>query len=131
MSANQSTFSRLNVDATGMYNNRTLDMRTLPLPQMWTAVGASQATGSVLNAVSRPIEGAHGPEFIAEIVRNWIAVAGATIVYIEPGLPWENGYCDSFNSISRRYFSCFARSFVTVDRWLHQLIFQKINNNIL
>jgi transposase InsO family protein len=43
----------------------------------------------------------YGPEFIAEIVRNWIAAVGAKTAYIEPGSPWENGYCESFNARQR------------------------------
>ena len=31
-------------------------------------------------------------------VRNWIAAVGAQTSYIEPGSPWENGYCESFNA---------------------------------
>ena len=38
----------------------------------------------------------NGPEFIAEAVRQWIKAVGAAAVYIEPGSPWENGYCESF-----------------------------------
>ena len=30
-------------------------------------------------------------------VRDWIAAVGAKTAYIEPGSPWENGYCESFN----------------------------------
>jgi putative transposase len=40
----------------------------------------------------------NGPEFIAKGVRDWIAAVGAKTAYIEPGSPWENGYCESFNS---------------------------------
>ena len=40
----------------------------------------------------------YGPEFIAEAVRDWIAAFGAKTAYVEPGSPWENGYCDSFNA---------------------------------
>ena len=39
----------------------------------------------------------NGPEFIAQAVRQWIAAVGAKTAYIEPGSPWENGYCESFN----------------------------------
>jgi len=35
---------------------------------------------------------------VAKAVRDWIAVAGARTAYIEPGAPWENGYCESFNA---------------------------------
>ena len=27
----------------------------------------------------------------------WLAQLGTTTLYIEPGSPWENGYCESFN----------------------------------
>ena len=39
----------------------------------------------------------NGPEFIALVVRQWIAAVGAKTAYIEPGSPWENGYVESFN----------------------------------
>lgn len=38
------------------------------------------------------------PEFIAEKVRGWIAAVDAKTAYIEPGSPWENEYCESFNA---------------------------------
>ena len=40
----------------------------------------------------------NGPEFVAENVRSWIAAVGAKTAFIEPGSPWENGYCESFNA---------------------------------
>ena len=40
----------------------------------------------------------NGPEFVAETVRRWIEAVGAKTAYIEPGSPWENGYCESFNA---------------------------------
>ena len=40
----------------------------------------------------------NGPEFIAEAVRSWINAVGAKTAYINPGSPWENGYCESFNA---------------------------------
>ncbi len=39
----------------------------------------------------------NGPEFVAKAVRDWIAAVGAQTAFIEPGSPWENGYCESFN----------------------------------
>ena len=46
----------------------------------------------------------NGPEFVAKSVRNWIAAVGAKTAYIEPGSPWENGYCESFNARLRDEF---------------------------
>jgi transposase InsO family protein len=40
----------------------------------------------------------NGPEFVAKALRHWIAQVGTQTAYIEPGSPWENGYCESFNS---------------------------------
>jgi putative transposase len=40
----------------------------------------------------------NGPEFIAQALRDWLAAVGSKTAYIMPGSPWENGYCESFNS---------------------------------
>jgi putative transposase len=37
----------------------------------------------------------NGPEFAARAVRHWL---GVKTLFIEPGSPWENSYCESFNS---------------------------------
>ena len=39
----------------------------------------------------------NGPEFVAKELRKWLANVGTGTLYIEPGSPWENGYCESFN----------------------------------
>ncbi len=46
----------------------------------------------------------YGPEFVAKELRKWLAQTGAKTLYIEPGSPWENGYCESFNSKMRDEF---------------------------
>ena len=40
----------------------------------------------------------NGPEFIATALRAWLGRLGVKTLFIEPGSPWENGYCESFNS---------------------------------
>jgi len=47
----------------------------------------------------------NGPEFIAQALRDWLAVSGVGTLYIEPGAPWEtcperrrDGFNESFNS---------------------------------
>ena len=39
----------------------------------------------------------NGPELIAWALRDWCRLHGTNTSYIEPGSPWENGYCESFN----------------------------------
>jgi putative transposase len=46
----------------------------------------------------------NGPEFIANAVQAWLAAAGVSTFYIQPGSPWENAYAESFNSGFRRDF---------------------------
>ena len=46
----------------------------------------------------------NGPEFIAKKLREWLSSLGVITTYIEPGSPWENGYCESFNSRMRDEF---------------------------
>ena len=46
----------------------------------------------------------NGPEFIANKLRAWLGEIGVITAYIEPGSPWENGYCESFNARMRDEF---------------------------
>ena len=46
----------------------------------------------------------NGPEFIAEKLREWLSSLEVKTLYIEPGSPWENGYCESFNGRMRDEF---------------------------
>jgi transposase InsO family protein len=39
----------------------------------------------------------NGTEFTATAVRDWLGRICVKTLYIEPGSPWENGYCESFN----------------------------------
>ena len=43
----------------------------------------------------------NGPEFIANAVQQWLGKVGVQTLYITPGSPWENGYCESFNGSLR------------------------------
>ena len=43
----------------------------------------------------------NGPEFIAKDLRKWLSGIGVKTAYIEPGSPWENGFCESFNGTFR------------------------------
>lgn len=46
----------------------------------------------------------NGPEFIAEKLRTWLQSLEVKTLFIEPGSPWENGYCESFNGRMRDEF---------------------------
>ena len=46
----------------------------------------------------------YDPEFIAEKLRVWFSSLEIKTLYIEPGSPWENGYCELFNLRMRDKF---------------------------
>jgi putative transposase len=56
-------------------------------------------------------------------VREWIAAVGARTAFIEPGSPWENGYCESFNSKLRdelldgEIFYSLAEARIVIETW--------------
>jgi putative transposase len=39
----------------------------------------------------------NGPELTAAAMRDWCRFAGTQTAFIEPGSPWQNGICESFN----------------------------------
>jgi putative transposase len=56
-----------------------------------------ETLAEVMISRGRPdyIRSDNGPEFIAKTLRSWIANVGTQSAYIEPGSPWENGYCEA------------------------------------
>jgi transposase InsO family protein len=77
----------------------------------------------ILRGVPAYIRSDNGPEFIAEAVRHWIKAVGAKTAYIEPGSPWENGYCESFNGRMRdellngEIFYSLREAQIIIERW--------------
>jgi transposase InsO family protein len=52
----------------------------------------------ILRGVPAFVRSDNAPEFVAPAVQDWIGAVGARTAYIDPGSPWENGYCESFNA---------------------------------
>lgn len=52
----------------------------------------------VTHGPPEPIRSDNGPEFIATELRDWLGRLNVKTLFIEPGSPWENGYCETFNS---------------------------------
>jgi transposase InsO family protein len=58
----------------------------------------------LVRGIPEHIRSDNGPEFIAEELRKWLGKLGTRTLYIAPGSPWENGYCESFNGKLRDEF---------------------------
>jgi transposase InsO family protein len=65
----------------------------------------------------------NGPEFIADKLRTWLGDLEVKPLYIEPGSPWENGYCESFNGKMRyelldgEIFYSLLEAQIIIERW--------------
>ena len=65
----------------------------------------------------------NGPEFIAQAVRDWVSAVGSKTAYIEPGSPWENGYCESFNArfrdelLNGEIFYTLKEAKIIIEQW--------------
>ncbi len=62
------------------------------------------AEAMIDHGIPEHIRSDNGPEFVAKNLRKWLAATGSKTLYIKPGSPWENGYCESFNSKMRDEF---------------------------
>ena len=77
----------------------------------------------ILRGAPAFIRSDNGPEFVAQAVRDLIAAVGTKTAYIEPGSPWENGYCESFNGrfrdelLNREIFYSLREAQIIIEEW--------------
>ena len=77
----------------------------------------------ILRGVPSHVRSNNGPEFIATAVRDWIAAVGAKTAFVEPGPPWENGCCESFNSklrdelLNGKIFHSLREAQIVIESW--------------
>lgn len=84
------------------------------------------ATAMVKHGIPKHIRSDNGPEFVANRLRNWLGAIGVKTAYIEPGSPWENGFCESFNGTLRdnllngEIFYGVKEAQVIVNQWVRE-----------
>jgi len=77
----------------------------------------------IMRGIPGYIRSDNGPEFVAEAVRKWIKAVGSKTAYIEPGSPWENGYCESFNGrfrdelLNGEVFYSLKEAQIIIEQW--------------
>jgi transposase InsO family protein len=65
----------------------------------------------------------NGPEFVAQATRRFLVTATIKTLFIDPGSPWQNGYCESFNSrfrdelLNLEAFTSTLEARVLSERW--------------
>jgi putative transposase len=65
----------------------------------------------------------NGSEFIARCLQGWLKEQGTRPLFIEPGSPWQNGKCESFNGrfrdecLNMEWFDSLKEAQVVVELW--------------
>ena len=77
----------------------------------------------IIRGIPAYIRSDNGPEFVAQAVGDWIKAVGAKTAYIEPGSPWKNGYCESFNArfrdelLNGEIFYTLKEARIIIEQW--------------
>jgi putative transposase len=77
----------------------------------------------VWRGIPENVRSDNGPEFVARELRKWLGNVGTGTLYIEPGSPWENGYCESFNGklrdecLNGEIFYSLKEAQIVIERW--------------
>jgi transposase InsO family protein len=77
----------------------------------------------VWRGIPEHIRSDNGPEFVAQELRKWLGKMGTGTLYIEPGSPWENGYCESFNGklrdecLNGEIFYSLKEAQIVIEQW--------------
>jgi putative transposase len=100
------TYDGRTVRMLNLIDEHSRECLMIRLERRWSSAKVIEALADVmvLKAVPEHLRSDNGPEFVARDLRKWLAGTGAKTAYIEPGSPWENGYCESFNSKLRDEF---------------------------
>ena len=83
----------------------------------------TMADAMLVRGIPEHIRSDNGPEMTAKVVRSWLESVGAKTLYIEPGSPWENGYCESFNGklrdelLNGEIFCSLKEAKVLIEQW--------------
>lgn len=75
------------------------------------------------HGVPEHVRSDNGAEMRADRVQKWLGTLGTKPLFIEPGSPWENGYCESFNGklrdecLNGELFYSLREAQVVIEQW--------------
>ena len=81
------------------------------------------ADAMLFEGIPTYIRSDNGPEMVAKVLREWLTGLGTRNLYIEPGSPWENGFCESFNGklrdecLNGEIFYSLREAQVVIENW--------------
>ena len=106
----------------------TRECLALPVERRMGSRQVIQTLSEVMlwRGIPEHIRSDNGPEFIAQELRQWLGNLGTATLYIEPGSPWENGYCESFNGklrdecLNGEIFYSLKEAQIVIGQWRQQ-----------
>lgn len=101
---------------------------TIEVARSITAIDVTRILEKLFDRHGRPLclRSDNGPEFVSHAVKTWLKDNHVGTHYIDPGSPWQNAYCESFNSIfrttclNRYWFSSLTEARVLIQQWLEE-----------
>lgn len=78
----------------------------------------------------------NGPEFVAEVIKQWAVGQSIQTNYIERGSPWENGHVESFHGkfrdecLNREVFGNLLEAKVLIEAWRQQYNNQRPHSSL-
>lgn len=87
------------------------------------AKAACVADAMLVHGIPEHIRSDSGLEMTTKVVRDWLQRIGSKTLFIEPGSPWENGYCESFNGklqdelLNGEIFYSLKEATVVIEQW--------------
>jgi putative transposase len=78
----------------------------------------------------------NGSEFIAKRLVEWLRARGSKTKYIDPGKPWQNGYCESFNGrfreecLDMELFQNRAEARVVIETWRRRYNHERLHSSL-
>lgn len=106
------------------YTRECLD---IPVRRSMKSVDVQQSLSRVIAARGIPvyIRSDNGSEFIAQALQSWFSQMGIASTFIEPGSPWQNGKCESFNGkfrdecLNMQVFNTLFEAKAMIRHWQH------------
>lgn len=103
----------------------TREVHTIAVERRMTALHVTRILEELFSLHGAPehLQSDNGPEFIAEVIKTFLALQGTSTQYIEPGAPWQNGHIESFHDklrdecLNRELFLSLKEAKIVVEEW--------------
>jgi putative transposase len=111
-----------------LIDEHTRECLAIRVARRINSLGVVETLADVMltRGIPEHIRSDNGAEMTAKVVRSWLAGLGTKTLYIEPGSPWENGYCESFNGklrdecLNQEIFYSFKEAQIVIEQWRNQ-----------